>query len=233
MVKIPTKENDRRGMPVHRGARGKGGKPTALLTDNGQEFTSKKVQDLCRRTEIELRHDSPYNPTTQGCIERFNQTLMGKLRKLTDFGKKSWRKALDRATQAYNNSMNRAIGCTPNELRGKELETGVGRKYEVNAKLNVEELIARTRDRQEKYQKEYRDGAQPQPMKIGEKVRYNEPRLNPGKLEPRWNKEATIIERRFESYRIQEPDGKTIVTSASRVKLMQLQMQKGGVRQYN
>jgi hypothetical protein len=69
-------------------------------------------------------------------VERVNQTLMNKLKKITAFGKYSWEKALPRATFAVNISFNRAIGMAPYMLKYGETP-----KLEVDLKLGAEDKI--------------------------------------------------------------------------------------------
>jgi hypothetical protein len=53
---------------------------------------------------------SPYSPTTTGLVERFNQTLINKLKKLSLFGHKDWEEMLPSAVTVYNISYHRGIG---------------------------------------------------------------------------------------------------------------------------
>jgi len=56
--------------------------PEILLTDNGGEFILKIMVALHIKRGIELRHGSPYKPSTQGAIESRNHTLKWILRNL-------------------------------------------------------------------------------------------------------------------------------------------------------
>ena len=44
-----------------------------ILTDIGSEF-KKHFAKFFLDPKIDLKHEAPYKPTTQGCIERFNRT---------------------------------------------------------------------------------------------------------------------------------------------------------------
>ncbi len=55
--------------------------PNTILCDNGLEFVGKQIINICKRFNINLIHGSAYCPTTQGAVERFNQTLIGKIKK--------------------------------------------------------------------------------------------------------------------------------------------------------
>ncbi|XP_014613889.1 PREDICTED: uncharacterized protein LOC106792185 [Polistes canadensis] len=69
---------------------GKHGRPREILSDNGKEFDNREVKEMCKEYDISWKHSSPYNPTTTGLVERFNKTLVGKLRKITEYGKFDW-----------------------------------------------------------------------------------------------------------------------------------------------
>jgi len=49
------------------------GKPTAIRTDNGPEFTSKEFEWWCKEHEIEIQFIQPGRPMQNGYIERFNR----------------------------------------------------------------------------------------------------------------------------------------------------------------
>ena len=72
----------------------------------------------CRERQITLNHGSPYTPTT-GAVKRFNQTLLQKLRRLTNFRKKNWKDWVEKVTKGYNSSWSRAINCASWELKAK------------------------------------------------------------------------------------------------------------------
>lgn len=64
-----------------------GDSPLTILSDNGLEFVNPETKRMAEEFKIVWKHSSPYHPTTTGSVERFNQTLIQKLRKLTIFGK--------------------------------------------------------------------------------------------------------------------------------------------------
>lgn len=50
------------------------GKPKAIRTDNGPEFTSSVFTNWCHRHRIEIRYIQPGKPTQNAFIERFNRS---------------------------------------------------------------------------------------------------------------------------------------------------------------
>ena len=79
--------------------------PREFRSDNGAEFKSCILKEFYSKHDITFVHKAPYNPNTQGTIERFhyNKKYLGKefLSKI-DF------------EQSYKNKVHRFIGTTPN-----------------------------------------------------------------------------------------------------------------------
>lgn len=106
---------------------------------------------------IMQKFSSPEHHQTMGAVERANQTLIHKLKKLTDNGRLSWEKALVNATFAVNISYHRALGTSPYIFKfGKEP------KFEVDTVFNTEhkhidhqKIIERQREIFDKYSKKY------------------------------------------------------------------------------
>lgn len=59
--------------------------------------------------KINWKYTSPHHPTSTGGVERLNQTLIGKLRKITDFGDSDWEDKLEKAVYGYLISYSRSI----------------------------------------------------------------------------------------------------------------------------
>ena len=57
------------------------GVPIVLQSDNGGEFVSNIIKIVMPKFGIKLVNGSPYSPTTQGQVERFNKSLKQLLRK--------------------------------------------------------------------------------------------------------------------------------------------------------
>lgn len=51
------------------------GFPNTLHSDNGKEFTGKKMREFCQSNSIAQVHGAPRTPTTQGLVERGNRTF--------------------------------------------------------------------------------------------------------------------------------------------------------------
>ena len=59
------------------------GLPKIMQSDNGTEFVNQVVDRMLNSIGVEKKVTSPYNPRTNGMTERFNQTLITTLKKLT------------------------------------------------------------------------------------------------------------------------------------------------------
>ena len=57
------------------------GVPEQLHTDQGRNFESKLIQEICKLLEIHKTRSSPYHPQSDGLVERFNRTLEAMLSK--------------------------------------------------------------------------------------------------------------------------------------------------------
>ena len=51
------------------------GFPKTLHSDNGKEFTGKRMREFCKSNSISQAHGAPRTPTTQGLVERGNRTF--------------------------------------------------------------------------------------------------------------------------------------------------------------
>ena len=59
------------------------GFPAKIITDQGQNFESELIENLCQVAEMKKMCISPYHPQTNGQCEHFNSTLLNILGTLT------------------------------------------------------------------------------------------------------------------------------------------------------
>ena len=78
------------------------GFPEKFLSDQGRNFESELIPELCKLAQVEKVHTTPYHPMTNGQCERFNSTLCNMLGPLSEKEKIDWKAHLSSMTHAYN-----------------------------------------------------------------------------------------------------------------------------------
>ena len=66
------------------------GFPEKILLDQGRNFESQLISELCELTQIEKLRTTPYRPEGNGSCERFNRMLISMLGTLPDDFKSKW-----------------------------------------------------------------------------------------------------------------------------------------------
>lgn len=88
------------------------GFPKTILSDQGRDFESKLVKELCQLAGIQKIRTTPYHPSGNP-VERWNRTLINMLRSLEDDQKTDWRKSLPAVVHAYNSCIHQSTGYSP------------------------------------------------------------------------------------------------------------------------
>ena len=78
------------------------GFPEKFLSDQGRNFESELISELCKLAQVEKVHTTPYHPMTNDQCERFNSTLCNMLGTLSERDKLDWKAHLSSMTHAYN-----------------------------------------------------------------------------------------------------------------------------------
>ena len=89
------------------------GLPKKILLDQGRNFESQLVADLCKLMGTQKLQTSPYHPQTNGQCERLNSTLIGMLVMLCPEKKSEWKNHIGALVYAYNCTQNSATGFSP------------------------------------------------------------------------------------------------------------------------
>ena len=92
------------------------GFPQQIHHDQGKEFVNSLFHSLEQLTGISRSRTTPYHPMGNGQCERFNQTLFGMLRTMTESQTSNWKNHVNKMTFAYNSTRNDATGFSPFEL---------------------------------------------------------------------------------------------------------------------
>uniref|UniRef100_A0A3P8TL91 Gypsy retrotransposon integrase-like protein 1 n=1 Tax=Amphiprion percula TaxID=161767 RepID=A0A3P8TL91_AMPPE len=91
------------------------GIPDRLLSDQGPDFESKTISELCEITGMKKIRTTPYHPRSNP-VERFNRTLLQMLGTLGDHEKLHWKEYVKPLVHAYNCTKNDVTGYSPYEL---------------------------------------------------------------------------------------------------------------------
>ena len=91
------------------------GIPEKLHSDQGPDFESRTIKELCHVAGIHKVRTTPYHPRGNP-VERFNRTLLDMLGTLQNQDKSSWRDHVRPLVHAYNCTRNEVTGFTPCEL---------------------------------------------------------------------------------------------------------------------
>ena len=94
------------------------GFPEEIGSDNGSEFKNELIEKYLNDNEIKFIHGSPYNPHSQGVVERFHQTIKDLMYSIyaDEKMKEDLKEYLDIALKKYNNHIHSSTRYKPNEI---------------------------------------------------------------------------------------------------------------------
>ena len=89
------------------------GFPNKIISDQGCNFESELIANLCDVAGVQKPRTSPYHPQTNGQCEQFNSTLLNMLGTLTPEQKNDWKTYVPAMVHTYNCTRNTATGYSP------------------------------------------------------------------------------------------------------------------------
>lgn len=92
------------------------GVPSKLHSDQGGNFESGIIKELCNIMGIQKTRTTPYHPMCNRITERFNRTLISMLVTLKPDQKQDWKKYLPALVFAYNSTKHESTKFSPFEL---------------------------------------------------------------------------------------------------------------------
>lgn len=183
------------------------GIPEMVHSDQGRQFEAEIVQRLCQLLGIKKTRTTPYNPKSDGMVERFNRTLIDQLAKSLLACGGEWDDYLKQVAFAYNTSVHSSTKYTPYFLcHGREARVPVdvlvpSQMVHLDMPLSHADFVTSLAGRLEtafsgarqsgatahEGQKLYYDGAvRHQPYSEGDLVWLHNPTEDRMKLAPHW-----------------------------------------------
>ena len=204
--------------------------PEQLHSDQGRQFESVLIRQICNILKIEKSRTTAYHPQCDGLVERFNRTLKHMLATTLIDHPFDWEDRLRKVCMAYNSSVHASTGYTPFYLMfGREarlpIDIAYGTKlpvqrstgdYATQMKSSLEDAYANVRmnlnashrTRSELYNRKVHG----KPYATGDLVWLHNPAIHPGesrKLYHPWTGPFQVQEKISEvDYRIKEVYGK-------------------------
>ena len=87
--------------------------PECLHSDQGRQFESQLIRELCTILGIRKSRTTPYHPQGDGTAESFNRTLLTMLATSAKNNAANWQMFIRPVCLAYNSSVHASTGFTP------------------------------------------------------------------------------------------------------------------------
>lgn len=194
------------------------GTPLQLHTDQGRNFESTLLKQVCELFHIHKTRTTSFRPQSNGTVERFNRTLTNMLASYCHDDQTAWDKYLPQVMMAYRATNHSTISVTPNMMvLGRNItmpsqaviERPSHQVEEIEPEVYVAELqeamakvheLARTKLRKHAaYRKKYYDvKSRLRRMEAGKPVWLHDPTRKPGicsKLANRWKGPYLVVKR--------------------------------------
>lgn len=186
------------------------GLPETVRSDNGPPFTSNEFVAFLDYLAIDHKRGIPYWPSSNGEVERSNETIL-KIIRIAHLEGRDWKKALEDFLFHYRTTPHTVTGISPAELlMGRQLRDKLPKLQIPKDKCTEAEWQQLLRDRNAKAklrQKEYADksrSAEPSEIAEGDKVLLKQAREN---------KLSSMFE--TEPYKVLEKTGNAVILESA------------------
>ncbi|XP_071802528.1 uncharacterized protein [Asterias amurensis] len=191
------------------------GFPVRLHADQGRNFESQLIRELCKICGIKKSRTTPYHPQGNGVTERFNHTLLNMLGTLEENQKKDWKQYVEIMTHAYNSTRHDSTDYAPFYLMfGRHPNLPVDLMFGLNSTQrestsNYADYVEQLRERlqksytrasdyvkqaQSKQKRLYDRGSSIAPLRLGDRVLIqNKNLIGTCKLADRWESQPYIV----------------------------------------
>ena len=92
------------------------GVPQELHTDQGTQFQSRVMNEICKILGIHKTRTTPFHPMSDGLVERFNRILESMLSLCVKTNQRDWDKFVPLVTMAYRSTPQESTQVSPNML---------------------------------------------------------------------------------------------------------------------
>eukprot|EP00210_Caulerpa_lentillifera_P008350 g7964.t1 len=189
------------------------GCPCRILSDRGAAFISREFKTFCKSQQVDVIHTPPYSHKSAGTIEKFNNNVINRLRRIKYETGMNWSSLVKKCIEEINRTVHLTTMFTPLYLmHGVKRDGSIAnqKKLEYDRELAFRRIVA-SHDKANKY---YQKRVHPDPISIGSKVSwYNSViagRLD-RKLASRWMNPCTVVKKQSEHlYDIKLPNGRTL-----------------------
>ena len=86
--------------------------PEQLHSDQGRQFESDLVKEICELLQIRKTRTTPYHTQCNGMVERFNRTLLDMLSTAVGNHQADWQQHIRKLCLAYNSSVHSSTRFT-------------------------------------------------------------------------------------------------------------------------
>ena len=91
------------------------GPPERLRSDQGRNFESQTLGDLCKAFKVTKSHTTPYHPPEDGLVERMNRSMLNLLRTFVQ-QEGNWEQHLQLLLYIYRTTKHTSTGLSPREI---------------------------------------------------------------------------------------------------------------------